>query len=358
MTAAAPRRILVVCTRRLGDVLLVTPLIASLRRAHPQARIEALVFADTAAALAGNADLDAVRPWPRRLRPGRALRELGSLWRAFDLAIAAVASDRAHWLCWIAAPRRAGFTSRETGGWMRRRIAPAVGIDPLRVHSVEQVLRIADALQIARQPQVVPPRAAPAVTVDAPYAVVHATPMFRYKAWPADHWVSLVQGLRARGLRVALTGGPASAEREAVAALAAAVGTPATEVIDLAGRLSLAETTPLLERAAVYVGPDTSMTHLAAACGTAVVALFGPSNPVTWGPWPQGFDTAGDSPWQRVAASQRQGRLRLLQGTQARWPGCIPCLREGCDNHVDSVSDCLDRLPVDRVLAAVDDLLD
>ncbi|MGZ8331353.1 MAG: glycosyltransferase family 9 protein, partial [Rhodoplanes sp.] len=51
-------RILVVVLRRLGDVLLATPLMRSLRRAWPDARIEALVFAGTEGILAGNPDLD------------------------------------------------------------------------------------------------------------------------------------------------------------------------------------------------------------------------------------------------------------------------------------------------------------
>ena len=44
-------RILVVTLRRIGDVLLTTPLIRSLRRAWPEAAIDALVFADTAGIL-------------------------------------------------------------------------------------------------------------------------------------------------------------------------------------------------------------------------------------------------------------------------------------------------------------------
>src|SRR5713101_9806730 len=58
MIALPPHaRILVVALRRLGDVLLTTPLIRSLKQAFPDAAIEALVFAGTEGILTGNPDL-------------------------------------------------------------------------------------------------------------------------------------------------------------------------------------------------------------------------------------------------------------------------------------------------------------
>jgi len=39
--------------------------------------------------------------------------------------------------------------------------------------------------------------------------------------------------------------------------------------------------------ARLYVGPDTSVTHLAAASGCPTIALFGPTDPRLWGPWPE-----------------------------------------------------------------------
>jgi len=118
--------------------------------------------------------------------------------------------------------------------------------------------------------------------------------------------------------------------------------------INLAGQLTLAQSACAIAGARVYVGPDTLTTHMAAAIGVPTVALYGPSNPVKWGPWPKDF-TGTTSPWQRVG-SQSMRNVRLVQGVGA----CVPCMREGCDQHVASFSDCLRQLPLPTVTAAVE----
>ena len=62
-------RVLVVAMRRLGDVLLTTPLIHSVKRAFPAASIDALVFAGTEGILSGNPDLAGVIDYPRAAEP-------------------------------------------------------------------------------------------------------------------------------------------------------------------------------------------------------------------------------------------------------------------------------------------------
>jgi heptosyltransferase-3 len=118
--------------------------------------------------------------------------------------------------------------------------------------------------------------------------------------------------------------------------------------INLAGRMSFAQTACAIAGARLYVGPDTVTTHMAAALGVPTVALFGPSNPVKWGPWPYRFDGAS-SPWRRVG-TQTMGNVELVQGVGA----CVPCMREGCDQHVASFSDCLRQLPLSTVITAVE----
>ena len=111
-----------------------------------------------------------------------------------------------------------------------------------------------------------------------------------------------------------------------------------------------AETVWLLKRARVYIGPDTSVTHLAAAAGCPTVALFGPMDPRVWGPFPVG---GASTPWAASGTVQNRGNVFLVQTPLP----CVPCTFEGCERRIDSHSACLDELPPAQVLAAVDQAL-
>ena len=106
------------------------------------------------------------------------------------------------------------------------------------------------------------------------------------------------------------------------------------------GRLQIAQAT-------AYVGPDTALTHMAAALGVPTVAFFGPTDPLKWGPWPTGTD-AGSTPWRRLG-DQVAGNVSIVQGNAS----CVPCNKEGCERHVASFSDCLLALPATRVINAL-----
>ena len=348
-----PQRILLVCTQRLGDVLLATPLLRSLKRAWPQAAIDALVFADTAGVLEGNPDVAAVIAVRRRASARERLIELRGLWRRYDLALSPLPTDRARLYCFAAAPHRLGFITREAKERPKSLLFDVWRyFDDADTHSVAMGLALAEALGIAAVPEVVVPAlgdrqreelAARLLPADGRYAVLHCQPNFRYKTWTVQGWLELAAWLRAQGLSLLFTGGTDAAERERVGAIAQACGG-----LDCAGSLTLAETAEVIRAAALYVGPDTVATHIAAATGTPTVALFGPSNPVKWGPWPRAWDQGG-SPWARTG-SGRRGNVFLLQGEDPR--GCVPCTREGCDRHLGSASACLETLAASRVIDA------
>src|SRR5215468_8620388 len=87
-------RILVIAMRRLGDVLLTTPLVRSLRRGLPGARLDMLVFRGTEGMLAGNPDVAQVRTVATRPTSAETLALIQSLWRKYDLAVSTQTGDR------------------------------------------------------------------------------------------------------------------------------------------------------------------------------------------------------------------------------------------------------------------------
>lgn len=357
--APAPASILVVSLRYFGDVLLTTPLIRSLRREFASAAIDVLLVAGTEGILEGNPDLRQVVTVAER--PGFAghLQFARWLWRRYDLAVVAETGDRPHFYGFAAARRRAGLVPPELGKrWWKAPLLQHRVVSTALEPRVACYRRLAEALGLSYAPEVVAPTVAGSpsqwramlgfdVAREA-YAVLNLAPRFRYKRWHAEGWRSLIAWLHARGLRIAITGGDAAAEREYVRNVLAGSAVP---VSDLAGRLRFAETADLLRGAALYVGPDTATSHLAAACGTPSVVLFGPTDPRLWGPLPR----AGlDRPYAKVAPSQRRANVLLVQ--EPSLP-CVPCQLEGCERHRESHSACLDRMGAERVIDAARTLI-
>jgi lipopolysaccharide heptosyltransferase III len=339
-------RVLVVILRRLGDVLLTTPLIRSLKRAYPQTTIDALVFAGTEGVLAGNSDLAEVITMPARPRLADTLALTARLFRRYDLAVSAQTGDRPIAFALIAGRHSVGPVEPEgLASAIKRALLGRSYIRDRSEHRVVDILRLADAIGIPAIREVVCPAPAPRPQLAPvqPYAVIHAAPMFVYKRWTAAGWGALAGGLRERGFAVAATG--AASDRGYLDAV-----WRDARVVRLDGKLSWPELTALIAGARVYIGPDTAITHLAAAAGAPTVALYGPTDPRLWGPWPYG---GLEATWQAAGTIQRRGNVWLVQNPLP----CLPCQLEGCERRLDSHSQCLDELTVEQVLAAVDQAL-
>ena len=356
VSARPPARVLVIATRRLGDVLLSTPLVRSLRRAWPQAHIAALVFTDTASALEANTDLDAVHTVARRPTLIAHMRMIRDMWRSYDLALSTGPGDRPTFYAWIAGKRRLGVLEPDAKQWWKRVLLNEwVPFDDRNTHTIVMNLCLADLAGIARSHEVVAKWSAEDATRvqhtvgRSPYVVLHLQPKFAYKAWHPAGWIALGQWLSASGLRIVLTG---SSEPDELAAIDQVLPQLPVGTLNVAGRFTLAQVACLLSQARLYVGPDTITTHMAAALGTPTIALFGPSNPVKWGPWPCGVQ-AERSPFT-MQGSQHVGNVVLIQGQGA----CVPCMQEGCDRHLASQSACLQQLSPDTVIRAAGTLLE
>jgi heptosyltransferase-3 len=341
------KSVLVVVTRQIGDVLLTTPLIRRARTLWPDAAIDVLGFAGTLGMLQGNPDVRECIAVPARPGLRGTLQLLRQLWRRYDLALVADPGDRAHLIGFIGARRRAGLLPARSAStwWKRRLLSHAVeGAGDLGAEHVasEKLRLLAPWDAPGGQTEIVGPASAPLPPelqqcLAPGYVVVHTPSMWPYKQWPLGHFRELVGRLAAAGRQVVLTGSGSATDRAAVASMSGAA--PPHRLVD-AGVLDFGQLAALIRGAALYIGPDTSVSHLAAACGVPVLAIFGPTNPQRWAPWP-----AASEGFERRALSQTRGRITLLQ---AELP-CVPCGKAGCEDHRQSRSDCLVAITPQRV---------
>ena len=301
---AEPRSVLIIATPVMGDVLLCTPLLRSIRAAWPDTLVDVLTRPGGTSVLEGNADVDEVIELHKKPPPHKLLAFLFRRFRKYDVVLSNSASDRAFGYSLIMGKRRfslvwrlhsnLGIKKRFYDGWS--------DIDEERYHTIPQNLQLIDTFGIEQLREVSLPR-----TTDArerltallgedwskqAYAVLHADTAAPIKRWTRSGWHDTIAYLKSRGLRVLVTGGPADTDR---AYNDETLALPGAGAESLAGKLRLGDITVLLESASVYVGVDTLITHMAAVAGAPTIAIFGPISPVKWGPWPQGWD-GGDTP--------------------------------------------------------------
>ncbi len=353
-------RILVVITRRIGDVLLTTPLIHSIRAFYPNAKIDALVFENTISALEGNKDINTIIPIAERPNFSQYVALLKRIFRRYDLAVITISGDKPHLLGLLAAKVRVGILpiERDKRWWKALLLKRHVDFSGENTHTILQYLALTEALGIPSRNAFVPPMADSDRAIrerlgsdwtERPFVVLHCSPKFQYKKWTMSGWRSLIQFLHSKDIRIVMTGSPDQDEVEYIRQILEHTDAP---VDNLCGQLSLAETSLLLKHAICYVGPDTSVTHMAAGMGVPTVTMFGPTNTMRWGPMPQHWKAANSaisSPYQMKAERQHIGNVMLIQGEGP----CVPCHKEGCDRHINSKSDCLEQLPAERIIEAV-----
>lgn len=289
------RRILVVQTQRLGDVLCATPLFSALRGQFPRAEITALVHRPFDRVLEGNPDLDCVltydrqsshRGWGDRLQLARELRAHRFDWAlsihaASSVALAlCLAGIRWRTCVWRYGNQRPPHWAR----WFHQHVRQAR--DSGDRHEIEHNLDVLRTLGMEPRHQGM------RVCVDEsdeawarewlrgvgrdearPLALLHPGHGGGRQCWPAAHYAALADRLAEKGFQVGVTG--SRGERELVAQVADGARCP---VLSLAGGTSLRQLAAVLAQARLFVSVPTGPMHMAAAVRVPVVALYGPQD--------------------------------------------------------------------------------
>lgn len=266
-------RLLFITSTRLGDAVLSTGLLARLLDDHPGARTTIACGPVPAPLFRSVPGLDRVIEMPKR----RFAAHWFTLWRECagtrwdlvvdlrDSAVGRLVPARRRLIYRAANPPRHKVVDVSTLLDSRPPAPPRLWVDAAARRAADRLL---STVQTGR-----------------PLLAIAPTANWRGKEWPADRFVELVgrltrpSGLLA-GAAVAVLG--AAAERERAAA---ALAGPGEGAIDLVGRTDPPTVAAVLERAALFVGNDSGLMHIASAVGAPTIGLFGPGFPEVYGPW-------------------------------------------------------------------------
>ena len=259
-------RILFVTSSRIGDAVLSTGLLDHLLRQYPDARFTVACGPVAAGLFTNMPRLETLIVFDKR-RYSR--HWLGLWWQCVFTRWALVVDIRASALSWLL-PTWRRAVMRKRPGHKTAQLAAILGLSP-------------SPLPVAWTGPADRAKAAALVPADGPVIALGPTANWSGKVWPATRFIALFQALRAGplpGARALVLAGPGAYEQ----ALAQPVLDALPDAINLCGTLNLSEAAACLARAAIFIGNDSGLMHLAAATGTPTLGLFGPTSAEEYGP--------------------------------------------------------------------------
>lgn len=319
----AEERILVVCTRYIGDTILAIPFLRNLRRAFPGVPIDIFAEGAARAVLADCPYVDRFVSWARPA--GR--RSLAASFASFRSEAAWLAGRHYSRVYLLKRSLSAGLVTALAG------IPTRIGLPgdgrffhtrcvsvPCGRHQADRYLDLLRAEGItvddghtenwiAPETQARMTSLLATLPVGRPRVFVAVQSTAPEKHWPAKRWAALVEWLiECRGAEVILCGG--HDDLPAHDALRADVGPElAAHIHDFTQDLSLREASGLLASMDLCVGVDTGLVHLAASHGVPVAVLFGPTDPNQWSPWTARAVVVRSSQVKQTLADRLAARL-------------------------------------------------
>ena len=303
-----PRRILVIRLDLIGDLVLSMTTVRTLKRTYPDATIDLLALPASAKVVMHDPDLYEIitydpNVWrrPKALFQVKNWRNAYNLWcrlRAhhYDIAISVFGKWAGVIAALSGAKRRVGFVRESYPGLMTNNVPGWHWRPGDHKHEVDYCLELAKAAGATIGPADRTPRlyvdplahqqleqllAQEGIDPEKPLIACHVSSNNgQSKRWPIPYWASLIDKLiREQNAQVILTG--ALDDKPLISSVTRQMK---EHVIDLAGKTSLSQLAALLKQANLVIGGDSGPMHIAAAVGTPLIAIHGPTDPALSGP--------------------------------------------------------------------------
>jgi heptosyltransferase III len=291
-------RILIVKLKHIGDTLLLTPTLAGITKAYPDAEVSVLLRRGTEQILSGcpyvQKIITCAEPeiYRRRNNWFSDWNLISKLRQShFDYVFELGDGDRGRWLSLLSGAKIRccngwTFKSRPSLFWksifhekaaFRWDYMHRVEKD---YHTISSVLPL--NMEIPNLSFSGDTEPSQVQLLGAYDVILHASSRWTKKLWPVSRWIEVGKALAGKGHRILVSCGPDLDECNLANEIMLGIGDQAQSTC---GKLSWNELAYFMRRAKIFLGVDTAAMHLSAACGLKSVVLFGPSQVEAWHPW-------------------------------------------------------------------------
>lgn len=320
------RRILVIKMRFHGDMLLTTPVISTLKRHYPDAKIDVLLYQDTIPILSENPEINALYGIK-----GKKAKTCEKISNFIDL-IRTLRANRYDVIInmadqWMVAVlvRMLNVPVRVSQDYLHRQ-------NPFWRNSFTQLVSTKGTNVVESNLSVLEPfgldscvmqttmsynpscwervrNALDNAGVGKHYVVIQPTARQIFKCWDNNKFSQVIDALHARGLEVVLTSGPGKEDLTQIETIAHGCNT--RPVTALAGKVTFPELAALIDHAELFVGVDSAPGHIAAAVNTPLVCLFGATNHIFWRPWSENMIQFWAGDYQTMPSRDQLDREKM-----------------------------------------------
>lgn len=338
-------KLIIISLSRIGDLILTLPIMQNIKKELPNSEISILTYYDCQKVLSGFHYFDQIICINRKRNIIEQILLLFKIYKKFDYSFSFQTGDKPTFYSILTGKLSHGLLSASANAWKRKLLTKFLYHDSNKhvVNNswslVSKFLGLKSFKNNVHEFYIA--SKFDEFSLPKNFIVVHPCAKFSYKELRAEQWIELINTLINKGENIVLISGRSKKEVELVNTIHRSFP---NIVKNYAGAFDIEQIPVILKKAKLFIGLDSSISHLSALLGLKTVVIFGPTNPKNWIPVPINYQINNSldlTPLDQMAKSGNFSNVFLIRNLNFE---CLHCENEGCEKNINSVSNCLHQM--------------
>jgi len=338
-------KLIIISLSRIGDLILTLPIMQNIKKELPNSEISILTYYDCQKVLSGFNYFDQIICINRKRNIIEQILLLLKIYKKFDYSFSFQTGDKPTLYSILSGKTSHGLISVSANAWKRKLLTKFLYHDNNK-HVVNNSWSLVSSFLGLKSFKNNVHEFNISTTFDKlslpeNFIVVHPCAKFSYKELRSEQWIELINSLINKGVNIVLISGRSKKEIELANIIHRRFP---YKVKNYAGAFEIEQIPIILKKTKLFIGLDSSISHLSALLGLKTVVIFGPTNPKNWIPVPINYQINNNldlTPFDQIVKSGNFSNVFLIRNLSF---DCVPCENEGCEKNINSVSNCLHQL--------------